>query len=790
MISPHDDTCGEERQILWRAPPFSRCSAPRMELRCSQTVRQRVLLFVLLLAFLASGAGAQVMRRPAFAGLTLDEGVRLLQARGLTIVYSNALVRPSMRIEREPLSDDPRRILEEILAPHGLRVRKGPRGQLIVVPAPRAKSPTATGSGPLPVFLEEVVVTPGHFKLLSENPGHGHFLTRDEVDQLPHLADDPYHAVKRLPGTSGSELSAEFNVRGGDTDEVLVTIDGVELYEPFHLKDFLKIFSIVDSAAIGELNLLTGGFPVEYGGRMSGVVDISTRVPEVAMTGANVGLIQSGVLSSGRSIDGRSQWLVTARGWYPGVVHDVLAIDSGDSLTRLAVDYYDLFAKTNRTLGDTASLGVGVLAAYDDIAYRAEDSEEIEGVDAQYESTQAWVRIENAWSSRLASSSLVALGELQRERTGRASGMERGSLSIDDHRRFRFVSLKQDWTLDFFDRHLLKWGFDVKAERGAYDYVRVQPERSVAVELDRSGESYAGYAADRFRIGHALVAEVGLRWDKQFWTDDLQIAPRINLRCSAGRRSSLRVSWGRYHQWEQMNELQVADGVSHFHPAQRAEHWLLSLDHLLGNGVSLRADAYRKEVQRPRVRFENLFSGLELFPEAEWDRVLVQPDGGSAQGIELVAKSAWSGKVTWWAGYAVAKAVDDINGEEVPRSWDQRHTMTFSVNRRLGGWNFNLAGTYHSGRPTTDVVVTEHGSIAPLERNAARLPAYHRLDGRVSRSFSTRAGEVTVVGEVLNLTGRANVCCVDDFVIDQGKAVPAYRYWPRLIPSLSFRWQR
>ncbi|HEY0789386.1 MAG TPA: TonB-dependent receptor, partial [Thermoanaerobaculia bacterium] len=358
-------------------------------------------------------------------------------------------------------------------------------------------------------------------------------------------------------------------------------------------------------------------------------------------------------------------------------------------------------------------------------------------------------------------------------------------------RNFRFVSIKQDWARDFSDRHLLKWGAELKAEDASYDYGRTQPEGEVHVDLEQSGESYAAYVADRFRIGNSVVAELGLRWDKQFWTEDQQLAPRLNVRYAHRSGTLLRAAWGRYHQWEQLNELPVEDGVSDFRTAQRADHILLSVERAFGNGLAVRVDAYEKQLRNSRPRFENLWSSLELFPEAERDRVLVAPDEGRSRGIELLVKGDPARPLSWWGGYTLSKAVDVIDGRDVPRSWDQRHAVTFGVNRRLPrGWNVNLAGTYHSGRPTTPAALDDDGEPVPLERNSARLPDYHRFDARVTRAIVSRFGEITFTAEVLNLTGRANVCCVNEFSQEEGRVVPEYRYWPRVIPSFSIRWRR
>ena len=106
---------------------------------------------------------------------------------------------------------------------------------------------------------------------------------------LPHFGDDLYRAVMVVPGVSGGDISGRFNVRGGLHDEVLVRLDGLELFEPLHLKDFQGVFTILDPNVIGSLEVTTGGYPVEFGDRMTAVLDMTTLKPRSRRTG-EVGL--------------------------------------------------------------------------------------------------------------------------------------------------------------------------------------------------------------------------------------------------------------------------------------------------------------------------------------------------------------------------------------------------------------------------------------------------------------------------------------------------------------------
>jgi hypothetical protein len=101
----------------------------------------------------------------------------------------------------------------------------------------------------LEVRLREIVVT-SSVEILREVPSAGVSLDRQEIMRLPHFGDDPYRAVAVLPGASGGDISGRFNVRGGFHDELLVRLDEMELYEPFHLKDFQGVFSVLDPEMI------------------------------------------------------------------------------------------------------------------------------------------------------------------------------------------------------------------------------------------------------------------------------------------------------------------------------------------------------------------------------------------------------------------------------------------------------------------------------------------------------------------------------------------------------------
>lgn len=759
---------------------------------------------------------APLAAAPPRAGRPLEDVLRQLQSEGLKIVYSSAVVKPGMIVETEPLASDPREQLDEVLSPFGLIAQDTKGGTIVVVAAPVAAEETSVDprAPEIPtlerptVFLGEVVVTPSSFRILEEAPETRQFLTRTEVEQMPHLADDLYRAVRRLPGTTGGDYSAKFHVRGGDQDEMLVLLDGAELYEPFHFKDFQNVFSVIDADAVGGVDLLTGGFPVEYGDRMSGVMDVSVRTPAgPTSTTVSVSTLNAAVISVGSFDQGQGSWLVSARAWYPDFLPNLVDI-TGDWVS---TDYYDLFAKLEHPIGSRSTLSADLLLAFDDLGYRTEDDEGFEDVSAKYDSAHLWFNLRTMWTERLYSQTVLGGGRLTRRRVGGVEDVDLGGLDLNDRRSFDFLDLRQDWTFDLDPNNLLKWGIDVTRQESFYNYLRTQTElgfepptepTETVVDLETDGWACGLYFADRFRPAKSLVVELGLRWDRQTWIDEDELSPRVNLLYSLGPRTALRAAWGWFHQSQHLNELQVEDGVTEYFPAQRAEHWLAGLEHRFDNGVGLRFEVFQKDLSHLRPRYENLLNLLDLFPEWLPDRILVDPDRGRARGLEVVVKRDTGGRVSWWLSYVLASAEDQIDGKWQPRNWDQRHTATFSLNLALPRrWNLNFAGTWHSGWPATgvtgEVVVGPEGEIEVVPEsgpsNGTRYPAYHRLDVRATKDFTIRRGELTLIVEILNVLNTKNVCCVDDVEFEVGSdgsvtALPTYRHWAPIIPTVGIRY--
>lgn len=308
------------------------------------------------------------------------------------------------------------------------------------------------------------------------------------------------------------------------------------------------------------------------------------------------------------------------------------------------------------------------------------------------------------------------------------------------------------------------------------------------LELSPEGGQYAVYSEMRWQPYEKLIVDLGVRWDQQTYTtanDDRQYSPRAGVLYRWSDKTEIRLGFGQFYQAQEINELQVSDGVDTFYPAQRAQHVVVNLKHSFDSGIDLDVSVYRKAFRSLRPRFENAFNSLSLVPELQFDRVMIDAPEAESRGAELIASyGAGEDDLFWWLGYAWSEVEDTTASGKIKRSWDQTHTGKLGVSWRWGAWNFSAAGEVHTGWPKT---------LITTEINSSRYSVFHTLDARVSRDFDLRRGSLTAFLEVTNLYNRQNPCCTE-YSIPPGPAganelVAREKSWLPIVPSLGVVWR-
>jgi len=729
----------------------------------------------------------------------LDE----LRSAGLTFIYNTRILPSDLRIETEPRAREGVELAREILAERGLSLSQVAPGVFAVVAGAPQREPDSPAGSESPV--EEVVVQTSRYRLATDEVAERTFLTQEQVKNMPRLADETLRAVQRLPGTTTNGFSSIGSVRGGEPNETAIVLDGLRLYEPFHLKNFLSPVSLLDSRLIDTLEFYSGGFPVDYGDRMSAIIDASTVHPaDRHYFEVGLNLFHASALAATQFDDGRGHALLSGRRSNVGDLAHLSENDFGEP------QYSDGFGRVDYELSDTTQAALEALVSSDTIVAQEEQGQQ--HARAKYRNIYAWATLDHDWQNGLTSRVIASYTDLENRRQGDLSEPGVRTAHVRDERLFQVFGLRLENALDAGVLHH-RFGAEVRRLWGDYDYsseVHAQPgfpfpgapgfdtARSTAPSPD--GYESSGYWDVRAAMSERWEVQGGLRIDTQTYDgsdDGEQWSPRLSVLYTLSPRTHLRASLGRFVQFQGINELQVEDGVDTFYGAQHANHAILGFDHSFEHGLDLRVEAFRKDYRRINPRFENIFDPLVLLPEAEFDRVRIAPESARASGIELMLQLRPRGSWSGWLSYSWSRAEDEVDGEDVPRSWDQRHAVNLGIVWSKGPWSATLTDSYHSGWPTTVLEVTGADAGDPqLElsrRNHARLGAYNSLDFRVTRTFALPRGALDVFVEVNNALDRENPCCVHYDVTQNPDGSLSYSSdldtWLPLVPSAGVLWR-
>ncbi|MGB5353087.1 MAG: TonB-dependent receptor [Woeseia sp.] len=769
----------------------------------------RVVFFALIVCAPVASPAQTATDAAATEGRRISEIIDAWRARGVPFAYSTELINDSMVVQDEPAATEPQAIVNAILAPYGLTLH-AVEGLLVVGRADAAGiAEPVNRNRPRhrPVIMPEVTVSASRYEILRELLEAPAFISQRTIQQLPLLGEDPLRAVQRLPGNASSGLSAKSHLRGSAERDTGLILNGQRLLDPFHVRDYHNLFSAIDSRAISGVEVYTGGFPAQYGDGMGGLVLIDTVTPDSDRhTEIGLSVYNTSLLSAGRLADGDIDWLVSAR---RGNLDLVLKPELGEP------SYNDFFAEIGINLSPDSRLSINGLVASDNIiAVTESDPLELERSTNDTRNAQFWINWSQDWSDRLASYTTLSVASLNSQRNGNIADPEEIIASVDDRRDINVLGLQQDWSFDINERHRLSWGaqfhhYDADFRyRAAADYYGPFARfRDVPSSLSRSfdrpvdGDSVGAYLSDRWQSTPDTILELGLRWDKQSYTDtrsDSQLSPRLSVLHAFNRDTDLRLSLGRYYQSQGINDLQIADGETRYFPAERADQVIAGIQHRNTDRLSWRVEAYFKDMTRLRDRFENLLDPLAVMPELKPDRTIIAATEARARGIEFSLAYENDRNLSWWLSYTLAEVADRVNGNYVARSWDQRHAGQFGILWQNSHWDVSAVASAHSGWPKTTL------SIAPdsdpddpeflfSERNQQNFRAFMTLDLRVAYRSPVRIGELTTFFELSNATNRRNSCCVD-FNLEEDSGPQPYltlrdEYWFPLLPAIGILWE-
>lgn len=574
------------------------------------------------------------------------------------------------------------------------------------------------------------------------------------TDNIPVLFGerDIIKTLQMMPGIkSAGEGNTGYYVRGGGLDQNLLLLDEAPVYNASHLLGF---FSVFNSEAIRDAELLKGSIPAEYGGRASSVLDIRMKEgnKEEYIAHGNIGLIASNLSFEGPIKKDVSSFIVSGRRTYADLF---LKLAPAKDIRDARLYFYDLNLKSNFKLNENNRLYISGYTGRDKFSMHNQF-----GFD--WGSATATMRLNHTFNEKLFSNSSLIFSNYSYQID--ISGDKSVLLSS----RIKDVNLKQDFNLYKNARNTMRFGANfiyhtiVPGEVGAsissgYQAYAVRPRHAIESALYLSNDQQLSeHLKIYYGLRLALFTNVGpgdfyrfdengnvsntisyshFKWVKTQGGPE----PRLAVNYLLSSKDAIKASYNRIHQFiHQLSNTTSSTPTDVLIPSsdnvkpQIADQWSLGyFRNIHKNMLETSVEAYYKNLQN-QIDYKN---GADLIFNSTVESELVFGRGWAYGAEWLVRKN--TGRLNGWVGYTWSKTMRRFNLDGVvetfPARQDRRHEATvvamYDLSRKVklsANWVFNTgnAVTYPAGKYEIDGKIVAYYT----KRNAYRMPDYHRLD--------------------------------------------------------------
>ncbi|NMH89829.1 TonB-dependent receptor [Flavivirga algicola] len=631
-------------------------------------------------------------------------------------------------------------------------------------------------------------------------------LSSQTIKQMPAVMGevDVIKSLQLLPGvTNAGEGASGFNVRGGAEDQNLVLLDEAIIYNASHLFGFFSVFNV---DAIKDIKLYKGGIPARFGGRASSVLDIRQKdgnSKDFKISGG-IGAISSRLTMEGPTFKDKGSFILAGRASYANIF---LALANNSN----RAGFYDLNLKTNYQIDDKNKLYLS--------GYFGNDIFKLSNFFTNsYGNLSGNLRWNHIFNDKLFSNLSLIYSRYN-------YNLEINSDGIDWKSDISNYNLKYD--LGYYLNDKLKFDFGVSGIYYNFNPGQLNPLNESSginpMKLDDKFALEAGaYASLEHKISDKITAQYGLRYSyfnrlgKQTlnnYANNLPVVyntqldiyeradpineteygngksianfgnfePRFALSYQLNEKSSFKVSFNRIAQYLHLisnttsaTPLDVWAPSGKFLKPQIADQFAVGyFRNFKNNMFSIESEAYYKTIDN-RVDY---IDGADLIAQNTIETEILIGES-RAYGFELLLRKN-KGDFTGWLAYTLSKSEQRTpggtagglginNGNWYNTSFDRTHDVSFTGSYELNDkWRFGTNFAFQTGRPVTypngQFQYNELSIATYSERNADRLPAYHRLDlsaTLIPRKNKNRKCQAEWVFSIYNVYNRKNAASI------------------------------
>ena len=598
----------------------------------------------------------------------------------------------------------------------------------------------------------------------------------EQIKALPAFMGetDILKVLQLMPGVqSGNEGSTGLYVRGGGPDQNLMLLDGVPIYNASHLFGF---FSVFNADAINHVELIKGGFPARYGGRLSSVIDINMKegsMKKIKGEGS-IGLISAKVTVEGPIIKDKTSFIVSARRTYIDVLaQPIIRTQARRQGTKANGGYYfyDFNLKLNHIINPNNRLFFSTYLGNDKAYAKSKDkyvrdtifTKVNDDFSLKWGNVITAARWNHVFGPKVFSNFTTTYSRYlfdisqKNETISSTPNLPAESMfsGIQYHSGIRDWAAKMDFDYLPSPNHFIRFGVNniwhefspgVLAFRSSEE-----GDTTIGAKVTKAYEA-AVYIEDDWKIGSRLKLNAGLHASAFSVENQLYYSaqPRISSRLLLTDDFSFKASYSSMTQFiHLLTNVGIGLPTDLWVPAtarikpQQANQVAIGFAKTYKSQYEFSLEGYYKKMTN-LIEYKDGASYLEI--EGDWQDKVATNGHGKSYGMEVLVQKK-TGTVTGWIGYTLSKAVrqfDELNfGKEYPYKYDRRHDISLAMTHE---WNkrrdFSMVWVFGTGNSITLPIAT-YGVASSMDsrisygnnevtyygdRNSYRMRSYHRLD--------------------------------------------------------------